>query len=460
MIREKRQGRQEREVGGEGSGVRRRAVLVAGGGTTGILLGACGGTGSQEGAGSAPAQGAGGPAGPVDYATFASGASLDATRETADRFAARYPGAQVNVIVPPPGQVYGDVLLAMTAAGTPPDVMLVNNDQVALYATQGLLGPLEPLLNRDRREMGDYFPLGLRVYRFQEQQVCIPGDLNAVGIYLNRTLLQQAGVTPPPTDFRTAGWTADDLLALARRLTRPDGGGGRPQFGFAVDNWIGRWFPFLWGNGGDAFDDWNSPRRFTFVSPATETTLQWLADLRFRHLVAPRPADLEGTTGSRLFMEGRVAMLQEVMSLIPELVRVPGLQWDVAPVARGPRGRVTRLAGAGYGLHPQAKHRETGWSLVRFLTGPEALAQTVQWTIPPTRTAAGAQTVLQGLPAATKQTWLQTLEYGRSQPLHIKWQQVMEGDGARKHYNEALDGKRSVQDALEAIKDHAAAMLQ
>ena len=71
---------------------------------------------------------------------------------------------------------------------------------------------------------------------------------------------------------------------------------GRPQFGFAVDNWIGRWFPFLWGNGvRDAFDDWNSPRRFTFVSPATEATLQWLADLKFRHLVAPRPADLEGT---------------------------------------------------------------------------------------------------------------------------------------------------------------------
>jgi len=97
---------------------------------------------------------------------------------------------------------------------------------------------------------------------------------------------------------------------------------------------------------------------------------------------------------------------------------------------------------------------------VRFVTGPEALAQTVQWTIPPTRTAAAAPTVLQGLPAAAKRTWLETLEYGRSQPLHLKWQQVMEGDGARKYYGEALDGKRTVQDALEAIKGHAAAVLQ
>ena len=188
-------------------------------GAPGALLGACAGAGPQEGAGGAPARGA---AGPVDYATFASGASLEATRETGERFGARFPGAQVNVIVPPPGQAYGDLLLAMTAAGTPPDVMLVNNDQVALYATQGLIGPLEPLLNRDRREMGDYFPLGLRVYRFQEQQVCIPGDLNAVGIYFNRTLLDQAGVAPPSTDFRAAGWTADELLALARHLLRPE----------------------------------------------------------------------------------------------------------------------------------------------------------------------------------------------------------------------------------------------
>jgi hypothetical protein len=42
-------------------------------------------------------------------------------------------------------------------------------------------------------------------------------------------------------------------------------------------------------------------------------------------------------------MEGRVALLQEVMLLMPELLRVPGLQGDIVPVARGPRGRVTRL---------------------------------------------------------------------------------------------------------------------
>jgi hypothetical protein len=36
----------------------------------------------------------------------------------------------------------------------------------------------------------------------------------------------------------------------------------------------------------------------------------------------------------------------------------------------------------------------------------------------------------------------------------------MEGDGARKCYSEALNGARTVQDALEAIKGHAAATLQ
>jgi ABC-type glycerol-3-phosphate transport system substrate-binding protein len=148
------------------------------------------------------------------------------------------------------------------------------------------------------------------------------------------------------------------------------------------------------------------------------------------------------------------------MSLMPDLERVQGLAWDAAPVTRGPHGRITRLAGAGYGLHPNAKNTEAGWAFVKFVSGPDGLAERVLWTIPPTRAAAAAPTVLQGLPAARKQTWLDTLEYGRSQPLHVKWQQVMEGDGARALYSQALNGERSVQAALEAIKKHAEGVLQ
>ena len=44
-----------------------------------------------------------------------------------------------------------------------------------------------------------------------------------------------------------------------------------------------------------------------------------------------------------------------------------------------------------------------------------------------------------------------TQDYGRTQAHDLKWTEVMEGDGARKLYGEALDGKRSVKDALEII---------
>jgi multiple sugar transport system substrate-binding protein len=352
------------------------------------------------------------------------------------------------------------MLIAMTAAGTPPDVLWVNNDQVAQFASQDLVQALESFINRDKRDLGAYYPFGLRVYQFQGKQVCIPESLNPMGIFINRTLFEQAGVPLPTRSFRDSAWTADDLLEAAKKLTRSTQAG--KQFGFMVDNWIGRWFPFLWGNGGDAFDDANNPKRFTFVSPQTEQTLQWLVDLKTRHQVSPQPAELQGTSMATLFAEGRLAMRLDGIWVMPELDQVEGLKWDVVPVTRGPAGRFTRMAGAGLGLHPGSKNKETAWAFVKFLSGPEAppLTRDITVKIPPVKAAAESARFMDWLPAETKKLWLEAHEYSKIQAHHLKWQDVMEGDGARKFYTEALNGERPVKDALEQVKTHAQAHLQ
>jgi multiple sugar transport system substrate-binding protein len=221
----------------------------------------------------------------------------------------------------------------------------------------------------------DYLPLALRTYQVKTTQAAIPYDLNSAGIYLNRTHFQQAGVALPTKHYKDSSWTATDLLATAQKLTRAGAGAGAgadrstEHFGYFVDTWIARWFPFLWGNGGDVFDSANDPKVFTFISKETEQTMQWLVDLRFQHQVSPQPADLAGTNGIALFKAGKVAMLQENMSLIPDMNNVSGLHWDAAPVSRGPKGRFTRIDGAGLGIHPGSQNVVAGHTRIRAHAG-------------------------------------------------------------------------------------------
>jgi ABC-type glycerol-3-phosphate transport system substrate-binding protein len=423
-----------------------RGTAVAGA----ALLAACG----------APTQ-APGPAaeisGEIQYASTVGGSGLEWEQAISKRFAERYPATKPTMFSL--GSDPTTQLIALSAAGTPPDLYLLNNDLTAFYATKGLLQSLDARLARDKVDREDYHPIGLRTYQVKSTQVAMPYDLNSAGVYLNRTAFKEAGVAPPTKSYKDATWTADDLLETARKLTRGESPGAPKQFGYVVDTWIARWFPFLWGNGGDVFDNVNDPRVFIFNSKETAQTLQWLVDLRFRHQVAPQPADLQDSNPTKLFQTGRVAMLQENMSLQPDMDKVAGLEWDAVPSARGPKGRFTRVAGAGLGVHPGAKNAEGAWAFIKFHGGPEAwaLGKGLQATMPPSRSASAV--VLEGVAPELKKMWLETLEYGRTQALHLKWTELMEGDGARKIYTQALNGQLAVKDAMDAIKRLADAVL-
>jgi len=140
---------------------------------------------------------------------------------------------------------------------------------------------------------------------------------------------------------------------------------------------------------------------------------------------------------------------------------VEGLQWDVVPVPRGPSGRFTRMAGAGVGIHPASKNKPLAWEYLKFPGSAEAyqLTKDTTYSLPPVKAAAEADWYLAWVPSDVRKVWVETFEYGRVQAHHLKWQELMEGEGARKHYTEALNGQRSVSDALAAIKHHADAVL-
>jgi len=156
-----------------------------------------------------------------------------------------------------------------------------------------------------------------------------------------------------------------------------------------------------------------------------------------------------------------VAIFVDICSSSTAVSRIEGLKWDMAVMPRGPRGRFTRQAGTGMGMHPQSKNPETAWTFLKWYTGPEsprAISDQPN-TLHPIKAARESNTFMAWMPADAKRVWFETLEYGRYQAQHAKWQELMGPEGAQKHYEAALKQEVSVKAALEAIRQHAETVL-
>ena len=63
----------------------------------------------------------------------------------------------------------------------------------------------------------------------------------------------------------------------------------------------------------------------------------------------------------------------------PSVARIRGytLDWDVAPIPRGPKGDQLRSGGGGYGIAGKTDEPEESWALLKFLTSKDTLAEMI-----------------------------------------------------------------------------------
>jgi multiple sugar transport system substrate-binding protein len=186
-------------------------------------------------------------------------------------------------------------------------------------------------------------------------------------VFYNRRAFDQAGLKPPPN-----AWTWDDFLRAARDLTRPaPGGAGQSgQWGTALEPLADFYYPWLWGAGGDDVE----PTRETSSidqAPAVEA-LQWLADLRLKHQVAPPAGELSDPLGA--FAAGKVAMWYGPADAELDLTRGAGahpLDFAIAPQPKGKTGQHGGYRPEVVILAANAPHPDDGWELLQYLVDVE-----------------------------------------------------------------------------------------
>lgn len=179
---------------------------------TAVLLAGCGGSPAE--------QKAAGPA-PTDLKANITYGYWDANQTPAmDKliadFNAKYPNIKVTSQVTPWAQ-YWTKLQTQASSNTLPDVFWMNGPNFQLYASNGQLAPITPLVDSKQVDPANYPDALNKLYSLDGKQYGVPKDFDTIALWYNKKIFAEAGVAVPTNDwttaeFKTAAKTISDKL--------------------------------------------------------------------------------------------------------------------------------------------------------------------------------------------------------------------------------------------------------
>jgi multiple sugar transport system substrate-binding protein len=434
-----------------------------------VTAAACAGPGAAREPAAAPALR---PGVTLTLVHFYPAAQQDNIKRRVALFKQETPGIDVEEAALPGGAAYRERLLATFAGDVPPDVMHMSaapgsGYAFGVFAPLGRFFELGPLAKRDRYDLDDYYKVALDFNSFGGKLYVVPNDLNVFATYWNTELFQQAGVTAPPVDWKSAGFDLAALLDAARRLTVREGGAGAAggaispldRYGMLIQPTVQPLLPFLWSNGADVLS--RDHKRITLDEPAALETLQYLADFVTRHRAAPASDELAAGSGANaLFFAGRLAMFHTGSNFVNQLrTQAKALAYDVGASPRGRSRRASVAGGAGFAGAAQGKNREEAWALLKHLGGQASLEIGAREGQMPTRRSVARSSAFldPSQPPANRRVFLEAAENAGPNPMVSNWAEVE--DAINKALAPLFDGKRGVREAVAEAKQQGETLL-
>lgn len=249
---------------------------------------------------------------------------------------------------------YRDRILTSIAAGSPPDVFLLDNIDIPAFASRDVLLNLAPYAARVGLDTAAFDRRVREIFTVDGQLLAFPKGYSPMVVVYNRRLFREAGIPEP-----TADWTWDDFTAAAKALTRDtDGDGVVDQYGTFFDRRVFLWISWIWSGGGDVLCPDGKHASGCLDSPATRRAFRWYLDWVQKDSIVPRVITLRQSMGDqfRLFNSGRIAMLTTGHFWIPNFrpyVEEGRLDIGFAPIPHRP------------GSPPQTVIYASGWAVPR-----------------------------------------------------------------------------------------------
>ena len=337
------------------------AAALGASGAVGALIG-CG----QAGSGAPASSGA--ASGTVSW-MYSANPQTSGFDKIEEAFKLKYPNVKLEVLYTSSG--YDDKLLASYSAGTQPDVLRLNDDFVLGYKVKNLIAPLDKYVKASGLKKEDYFGAVYDFPVYDGKHYSWFLGANPRLIFYNVDLFKKEGVPLPPTKWEKSGWTWDDFVDTARKLSKVDPRTGQGVYGASVYDDTGNEQTFSINNGSPTGIFSKDGRKFTLADPPGYEAMQWIADLTHKQRVQPtRQVANELKGADDMFVNGQLGMWWNNTGTILRLRRDAQFTFDVTPVPMKAK-RLTESSVQTYALAVGAKNPDNGWRLLNFFTEAE-----------------------------------------------------------------------------------------
>lgn len=303
----------------------------------------------------------------LTYYSWGDKEKWDSEKHCFEPFLAANPQIKIDFQGYPFAQYWQKILIGMSA-GDPPDVFRMNYWKSHAFYARQVIVCLDPYFQKDGfdpvKAFGDPKIQGASVY--QGKWYGTPrGNTGNDIVFYNRNVFDKAGI---PWPEKTPKWTWNDLLSISRQLTKDTNGDGKTDvWGFDTGKLANDWNggqALVWGWGGELFSQ--DGTKCLINTPEAIEGLQFLADLRNKHGVAPYPAQLPEGTGDA-FMTGKVAMRADGGYMVNVYKIIKDFDWSIATIPAGPVSQVARCAANATVITKGSKHADVSWQLLKHI---------------------------------------------------------------------------------------------
>ena len=262
-------------------------------------------------------------------------------------------------------------VIVQSIAGVGPDLFDCRDaDQLSAFVRAGIAWDVtDELKSRGIDVTEDCWKAMLPLATYEGRVYGVPTNCAVDALWFNKKVFDQEGVPYPKGPL-----TWEQLIPLARRMTRRGPDGRIERFGLMCEWWY--WPDVLASYGGSVFSA--DGTRCTIDSPQAIAAFTMLHDLIYKEHVMPSPTQeaglaTQGGWGSgsmTLFAAGRCAMAIGGRWWLANLSQTPGLRLGVV---ESPMGTVRGSAALGRAtiINKNSPRRELALKFLEYLASPE-----------------------------------------------------------------------------------------
>jgi multiple sugar transport system substrate-binding protein len=265
---------------------------------------------------------------------------------------------------------YDNKLITEFAGGAAPDVIYQSPASMQGFANRGITRDLSPDIKADKFNMADINPPAQLPYQWEGKIWALACWNDTRVLSINVNAFKAAGVALPPQTWDAPGWTMDDFIAAAKKLTNT--AENRPAF---VHEGVGSLKRFAWQFGAYYWNDDKVPTRSAFGTPENVTGLQWVLDLQNAHRVMG-DRNYAGPLGGfeKMFPAGTVPITYAAYKHVTAGWQViKDFEWSIAPMPKS-KVRMGHVSPQAFATVSSTKFPAEAWMAVKDLSTGESNA--------------------------------------------------------------------------------------